>query len=57
MIKYACPRCKKEIMIVEANSKHFKFKAVCFNCVYVDWIDTINLEEIKDEKDEIKSYW
>jgi ribosomal protein S27AE len=57
VIKYACPRCKKEVMITEANSKYFKFRVVCFNCVYTDWIDTINLKEIKDEKNEIKSYY
>ena len=50
MTHFQCPRCHKEIIILEVNSRNFKYKVVCGSCCYYDWVDS--LEELKkDEKD------
>lgn len=50
MTEYACPRCGKPVMLVEVNSKHFKYKVVCWHCRFYDWVnELIELKEIKND--------
>lgn len=52
MTEYACPKCNKAIILMEVNSKNFKYKVVCFHCRFYDWVDT--LEELKEIKEDGK---
>ena len=50
-MEYECPKCGKEVMLIEVNSKHFKYRIICRNCVFDDWVnELIELKEIKWEK-------
>lgn len=52
MTQYACPRCGHPVMLLEVNSRHFKYKIVCLDCCFYDWVD--KLEELKEIKDDGK---
>ena len=45
MTEFKCPKCGKPIIVIEINSKHFKYKVACFHCKFYDWVD--ELIEIK----------
>ena len=53
-MEYECPKYGKAVMVIEINSRQFKYKIVCPNCVYADWVDSLNLEELKNDNKKIK---
>ena len=47
-MEYKCPECSKPIIIIEANSRNFKYKIVCFHCKFYDWVDEIEVFQKPD---------
>ena len=51
-MEYECPRCQKQILIIEAPNIHFKYKLQCYNCSFNDYRDTLlDLKEYKNDKE------
>lgn len=49
MIKeYACPRCRKPLMILDVHTSGFNYKLICHSCSYYDY--DVNLDKLKEFK-------
>ena len=50
-MEYACPRCSKKILVIDAPNNHFKYKLQCFCCSFTEYTDTVeNLKELQWEE-------
>ncbi len=45
MEEYLCPKCGSVLLVMEINCNGYRYKVVCGNCVYKDYIDY--LQELK----------
>ena len=41
MTEFACPECGEPIYIVEVDSKVTRYKIVCGECSFFDWVSEL----------------